>query len=519
MWAYAANTPLALDEVLLSRNIVELPLRELLTQPLQLDQVAPRGFLLVEKLAVLALGENELVLRLFPFLCGVAGVFLFRRLAERMLEVHAVPVAVALFAVGVPFLYYGATAKQYGLDATAAIALTLLALDVRERDVATAHLLRTGAAGFAIVWFSQAAVLVMAGIGLAFSIEWMITRDRSIRRALLIMMPVWAAASLAAVVVGFRSMTPSTREFMDDFWEQGFLPLPIHAGSAIAWAWGRGVSLFASPNLLRYPWAGVFVVLALVGLVAIWRRRRLIALLLIGPIVVTLAAAVAQQYPFRDRLVLCLVPAALLAAAAGANRARAELRQVHPALGLTLMVAVFVAPITALATNRPPYETEHIRELLAYLQQHRRAGDVVYVFPLTRMSVLFYGPRYGLQPGDWVTAGCDRNETRAYIRDVDRFRGAPRVWVVSAGFRAFRVARASVQSYLATIGIKRDSLNYRSFMADGAGIEMYDLSDPVRLRAADAETFPLKPMPADPRPGCRDWARSGGPADRRLVPR
>ena len=72
--AYFAGTSLWLDEMLLSRNILELPLGALLTEPLQLDQVAPRGFLLVEKLSVLAFGPTELALRLFPFLCGIASL-------------------------------------------------------------------------------------------------------------------------------------------------------------------------------------------------------------------------------------------------------------------------------------------------------------------------------------------------------------------------------------------------------------------------------------------------------------
>ena len=90
--AYFGNSSLWLDEILLSRNIIELPMRELLLAPLALDQVAPRGFLFVEKLAVTAFGPHELALRLFPFLCGLASVVLFRRLAERTLTGAAVPV-------------------------------------------------------------------------------------------------------------------------------------------------------------------------------------------------------------------------------------------------------------------------------------------------------------------------------------------------------------------------------------------------------------------------------------------
>src|SRR5690349_2055920 len=85
-WAYFRVTPLYLDEILLSRNILDLPLRHLLTKPLLLDQVAPRGFLLFERSAILVFGSNELALRLFPFICGIAGLLFFWRLAGRVLS-------------------------------------------------------------------------------------------------------------------------------------------------------------------------------------------------------------------------------------------------------------------------------------------------------------------------------------------------------------------------------------------------------------------------------------------------
>jgi hypothetical protein len=42
--AYLADTPLYLDEILLSYSILDLPLVDLVTRPLPLDQVARRDF-------------------------------------------------------------------------------------------------------------------------------------------------------------------------------------------------------------------------------------------------------------------------------------------------------------------------------------------------------------------------------------------------------------------------------------------------------------------------------------------
>ena len=507
IWAYAANTSLALDEILLSRNILGLPLRDLLTQPLELDQVAPRGFLLVEKLAILAFGEHELALRLFPFLCGIAALVLFRRLAERALDGLAVPFAIALFALGIPFVSYAVQVKQYMVDVAATILLVHLALGLRAQAASTRHLLLVGLLGWIVFWFSQASVVVMAGIGTALGIEWLVTRNRSTARVLLITMPLWATAAVVAVVAGLRSMTPSTREFMDDFWRTGFFPLPLQSPAQLRWFWDQSMSVFTDPTLLRYPWPAAYLLLAIVGVVALWRRRRDVAFVLLGPVAVALLAAIAHQYPFRGRLMLYLLPVFVLAMGGGAEWVRHAVSRMSPALGVGAMAALLAPPVVTLAGTLPPYEIEHTRTMLAYLQKNRLPGDVVHVFPLSRIGVLFYESQYGLTRGDWTTAACDRNDTRTYIRDVDRYRGVRRLWVLSRRNPAFRTAYASVREYLGTIGVRRASLSRVSLTGGAISLDLYDLSDQTRLASANAETFPVPPMPTDPRPGCRPWVR------------
>jgi len=507
VWAYFSNVSLWLDELLISRNILGLPLSHLLTKPLLLDQVAPRGFLLVEKLAVDTLGRNELALRFFPFLCSVASVFLFHRLANRALGGWAAVFALALFAIGVPFIQYGVEVKQYIFDATAAMLLLYLALTLHDSETTIQRLVLAGLAAFAIIWFSQASVVVMAGIGAGLAIEWLIRRDRGIGRALLITIPLWAVASLVALVVGVRSMTPSTREFMDDFWGTGFMPLPFTLIDTLRWLWAQWLSLFTDPTLLRYSLPLVFVAVSLLGIVCLWRTRRDVGLILLGPFALAVVAAAAHQYPLRGRLMFYLAPAALLTIAAGAEQLRQWTAALSRPLGAVIAAAVLAPPVMAFAKGHPPYEIENNRALYAYLQQRRQPGDIIHIFPLSRIGALYYGERYGLRLGEWRTSVCDRNDTRVFVRDVDQYRGVRRLWLVSGGSRPFRSARAAVRDYLATIGVRRDSLVLPSLTREGIWLDLYDLSDTVRLRSADAESFPVAPMPKDPRPGCRPWVR------------
>ena len=509
LYQWAVHASLWLDEISLSRNILALPLGDLVTKRLAFDQVAPPGFLAAAKVSTLLFGESEQALWLFPLLAGLAGLVLFAWLARRMLRGHAIPIAVALYAIGLGLIRYSAEVKQYGVDAGATIALTLIALDLRERDRSTRALVAVGAVGFLFALFSQTSALVMAGLGFALLIAWMFDRDRRSFRTIFITMPIWAAASLFAVAIGERSMSASTHAFMQDFWRGGFLPLPPKVSTAVPWLWQRVEGLFGDPWTLHYPWAWLFALLAIGGIAVLWRTRRDAALMIAGPFLITLAASIVHLYPLRSRLTMFLVPSALLAASAAAGWLADRVARRTSIGGLAIAAATLVLPLIAIMSAGLPVRVDNYYPLYSHLQANRRPGDAVYVSFLAYSSAVYYGPRYGLQPGEFYRGTCSRDDTRAYIRDLDRFRGQPRVWLILRGGPAYVSANDAMRRYFRTIGVLRDALVVRSAIADFVAIELFDLSDPVRLRAADAETFPVKPMPAYPQPGCRDW--SGDP--------
>src|SRR5947209_4519575 len=81
-----------LDEIYLALNITGRSFAEL-WKPLDHDQGAPVGFLMLVKLVTLFGGESELALRLVPLAAGLGSMLLFPRVAGRLL-----PPAGAAFA-------------------------------------------------------------------------------------------------------------------------------------------------------------------------------------------------------------------------------------------------------------------------------------------------------------------------------------------------------------------------------------------------------------------------------------
>ncbi len=103
-----------------------------------------------------------------------------------------------------------------------------------------------------------------------------------------------------------------------------------------------------------------------------------------------------------------------------------------------------------------------------------------------------------------MIGGCYHNELRPYLREMDEFRGAPRVWVILASVFPVRQARIGITDYLDAIGVRREGISYPSaypFSPDGVFAYLYDLSDSTRLAAASWRDFPLEAMTF--RPNCR----------------
>jgi hypothetical protein len=82
---YLTGRSLWADEAMLALNVVNRNFAGMF-KPLDYDQGAPIGFLLVEKIFNSILGKSEFALRLFPLLVGITSLWLFYLLSKRLCE-------------------------------------------------------------------------------------------------------------------------------------------------------------------------------------------------------------------------------------------------------------------------------------------------------------------------------------------------------------------------------------------------------------------------------------------------
>src|SRR5215469_7867911 len=86
LWQYLGNPALWLDEMAVANNLMTRSVVGLLSAPLADGQVAPPGFLILSRAAVVAFGSSEYALRLVPLICSLATLPLFMCLARRVLS-------------------------------------------------------------------------------------------------------------------------------------------------------------------------------------------------------------------------------------------------------------------------------------------------------------------------------------------------------------------------------------------------------------------------------------------------
>src|SRR5271157_2953581 len=106
------------------------------------DQLAPVGFLIIERVIVGLLGDSGYATRFVPLVCGIVALWLFKSLAFRLLPFAAAMVALALFAFSDDLVYYSSELKPYSSDLALAMVVSLGLHHRRVRDRAFDRSLR-----------------------------------------------------------------------------------------------------------------------------------------------------------------------------------------------------------------------------------------------------------------------------------------------------------------------------------------------------------------------------------------
>jgi len=452
LFHYFNNRSLWEDEVYLSTGIDKLSFSQLLHQPLDFQQKAPIGYLLVVKLCTLVFGPREMGLRFFQLVSGIASLFVFLPVARKFLENLGLMVAIGILALAPPLVYHSVEAKQYGVELFGTI--LLLYTYVRYNDKTDMRSLLTwGVWGAVIVWFSYSSVFIMAGMALTIGLKYLIEKQWHMLPKLVVVFVLWFG-SFAVNYIVFTQKDAHTGWLVDFFiHHDAFVPMSSAAGS---WLASHFVGFFNYP--LGLSWAVVYnhgalyqlfyrvawvpMIFSLLGVYYLLKHNKWLLLLIFGTFLIVLVASAVKLYPFHERLTVFLAPLTILLLASGCEIIFTDnhfKKIARWALVLILLIGPAKNSFAAVFNTGlfGDYKKSYHREAFLYLNNHFQPGDTVYVYwndlPAWKLYKKLYPLKYTAKEG--TDFRYTSHSFPEYFTKLDSelkpFMGKKRVWIVS----------------------------------------------------------------------------------------
>jgi len=424
---FIANRSLWIDECFIALNLRSRDLFALI-RPLDYDQAAPIGFLMVEKFAVSVLGDSEHMLRLFPLLAGILSIFLFLNLAKRYVSGIEINIALILFSISTPLIYYSSEAKQYSSDVLITLSLLIFGYRFIESNDGSRWMraLILAFAGAIAIWAAYPSIFVMPGILIAAIITSR-NKQRPIFREIVGISFVWAASFLASYFISLRHITTNTH--LHSVWEGSFAPIPPGSLGDIRWIINALLQVTEYPGGFALYGLGSF--LLILGLMVLYRNHKPGFIMMFSPFIAALAASAVHKYPFADRLLLFLVPIMLLCISLGVVWI-IKIPSISSKIPgfLALLILIYHPIVTAGDYLREPMKKEEMKPLFERIAEEWESGDFLLITHDAQWAFRYYARDYGLDELEFEVsdhiAEDNRSEEDLYLLPSD----SDRVWIV-----------------------------------------------------------------------------------------
>jgi hypothetical protein len=456
---YAAHTSLWHDEAFVALNVLHKSYASMLG-PLDWQEAAPPGFLLLEKCVVELLGRSEYALRLVPLLAGLTGMICFAALARRACSSGAAAFwAVVLVAASDKLIVQSNETKQFTLDLLLAVWLCHLSLYSYHRRRAIAALLTWGAVGACGVWLSFASSFVFAGTSLVLAPR-VFRGWRWPERGAYVVANLIALASLGLVS---SSITVQRSAGLLSFWASSF-PDTSSMAALIYWL---GRSLLGLFDYFWQPLGGVLIALAVLGCSrARHQARRLELCVLTVPVLLALIASFLHRWPFGGNQHMVFAgPALLVLVGEGMEGMRGRLTRWRWWAGwatVTLLLAPGIGG--AMYHIVVPRQRHEVRPVIEFVQRHRAPGDQLLVQCPAEFE--FY-------------TGCDQRSAPAEPNP------SARIWFIATRARGGPFPRQDLLDRLSTQRVRLLAIE-----AYGAAAYLFAPEDPRAVVPQMLPTFP-----------------------------
>jgi hypothetical protein len=485
------NRSLWEDEIYLASGIANHTFKDILTQPLPYLQKAPPGYLFFARLCVAILGENEMGLRLYSLLCGIAALFVFIPVTKYFLKPTGQLVAVVLLAICHPIIYHSVEVKPYITEVLATIIVMYWYTKYRY-ETNIRGLFAWGLKGAIVVWFCYPSIFVLAATGLTIAIHYIKTKNWKVIALLFVPAIMWLVSFVISYLLYAKPGSDST--WLVYYWTHvmdGYMPRQLVPGAmwfirrvftsfdnTLGLSWSADWREHDVIKLIMMRMAYIPFLLFIAGVIYFYRYNKSVLVLVGSVFLLAFTASALVLYPMNERLMMYLTPFLILIFAGGSQFVlQSNLLIRVPVYILTAMVIILAAK-NSFAHLINPYtfgdnKKSYQREALLYLNDHYLPGDEVYVYrndiPGYTLYKKLYNLKYNAVIGkDYRLNSKSFNEYFSKLdKDISIFSNSKRVWVVYGSYIDIPVGETGEESkwyYNNLEGVKR----FQSWLASKA---------------------------------------------------
>ena len=411
---FISNRSLWLDEAMLSLNIINRNYGDLL-KPLDYLQVAPIGFLVIEKTNTLLLPNTEFGLRLFPLLCFWASIFLFYKITELLLvDSRKILLALILFCLNASLIYYASEVKQYMVDLFVCLLLYFFLLKSYQKEVH--RLIVLALSGAACIPLSNVSVIVLCTIGLF--LIWKKRQQKTPRYFLLAIPFLSWTIIFTAYYFRFIYHHPSQAGMLA-YWANCFLPNNPFTLSFWDFCFYKSKMVFTT--LLAFGKTGIipFLFFLMALFVLIQKKNRKLLFLLFFPSLLHVLLSAVKRYPFDHRLILYQSGFYIIAVSIGAVESSDWLAYKTNLSRLKWIPLILPLLLCLQTFSDYPAQTEEIKKSIDFISQNIKPEQHVYVYYGAIPAFTYYQKIGKIKFRNTVILGHGyRGENPKYVNEI-----------------------------------------------------------------------------------------------------
>ena len=442
LYNYCNNRSLWADEAQLALNISHKNWIQLL-RPLDMNQVAPIGFLFTQKLLINILGDHDWVLRLMPFVAFLISIPLLIRIVQIKFNSDSLAFfTAALFVLNSSILYYSSEVKQYSIDVliTVWIWYTLVKYDSLKTAKAVLIVSMVGVVG---VFFSNVAIIILFTSGILLLFQQLIEHKKF---NLVVFIPLFFwSISFSVYFLLFIKNHPS-KEFMTHYWDarKSFPPHQILSPAFRLFLFRKAQILFSSFSDIRFGWF-VFIAFFSIGITSLLKKIEVL-FFCIAPLFIHFILSYFRWYPFETRLMLYLIPMMILVFSFGLLR---TLFYLQKRTGKNIVFAASLLPLLLLVisiSQSLPVQREETKSSIDFISENISGDENVFVYYIANPSYNYYKKDYPLIAakhaavfGNWNIHGCGqsfllgKDYRSPTISDNELLNTSGRFWLLFSG--------------------------------------------------------------------------------------